>query len=138
MQYKLKKGKFFHHLITSFLLIILAPLLVLLDLFVELYHHVGFPLCGMRLVNRSAYVVIDRHRLQYLNAFDKAACAYCGYANGLFAYWREIGGLTESYWCAIKHQRKPGRKEQSHQKDFLAYGDRDGFEKKFGRTREKK
>jgi hypothetical protein len=132
MQHKLNKGKFFHHLVTTMLLILLAPLFILLDICIELYHRVGFRLCGMQLVKRSAYVVIDRHRLQYLSAFDKAACAYCGYANGLFAYWREIGGRTESYWCAIKHEKKPGRKEQQHQKDFLAYGDKNGFEKKYG------
>jgi hypothetical protein len=138
MQYKLKKGRFFPHLLTSLLFIMLAPPIVLLDILAEVYHHVGFRLCGMPLVKRSAYVIIDRHKLQYLNAFDKVACAYCGYANGLIAYWREVGARTESYWCAIKHQKKPGRKEQAHQKEFLKYGDKRGFEKRYGKANEKK
>jgi hypothetical protein len=43
-------------------------------------------------VRRSTYIVIDRQNLAYLNAIEKANCVYCGYANGVFAYVREIAG----------------------------------------------
>jgi hypothetical protein len=28
------------------------------------------------------------------------------YANGVFAYVREVGSRTEQYWCPIKHARR--------------------------------
>ena len=48
-------------------------------------------------------LVFDRHRLGYLNAIEKVHCVYCGYANGLVAYAREIAARTEQYFCPIKH-----------------------------------
>jgi len=33
---------------------------------------------------------MDRHHLAYLNVIEKLNCEYCGYANGVFAYVREI------------------------------------------------
>ena len=71
---------------------VIVPL-VLLDLFVPK-------------VNRSDYLIFDRHHLAYLNALEKLNCAYCSYANGLIAYVREIAGRTEQYWCPIKHARR--------------------------------
>jgi len=56
-------------------------------------------------VRRRRYVVIDRHTLAYLNGIEKVNCVYCGYANGVIAYVREIAARTEQYWCPIRHAR---------------------------------
>ena len=84
---------------------VIVPL-VLLDLFVSIYQRVCFPVYGIPKVNRSDYLIFDRHHLAYLNALEKLNCAYCSYANGLIAYVREIAGRTEQYWCPIKHARR--------------------------------
>lgn len=110
---------------------ILAPFIIALDIFMEIYHQIGFRLCKIPLVKRKSYVKIDRHKLQYLNWFEKLGCAYCGYANGVIRYMAEIGARTEKHWCAIKHEKTPGFKEQIHQKKFLEYGDKKGYKKKY-------
>ncbi|WP_443147733.1 hypothetical protein [Nitrospira sp.] len=67
---------------TPFIYAMIIPLLVF-DLCVELYQRVVFPLLGLPLLSRQEYIRQDRHRLPYLNPFQKAGCLYCGYANGL-------------------------------------------------------
>ena len=67
---------------------------LLLDVFVSLYQAVCFPIYGIAKINRSDYLVFDRHHLAYLNALEKLNCAYCSYANGLIAYVREIAART--------------------------------------------
>ena len=79
---------------------------VLLDLWLSAYHAICFPLYGIPKVKRSSYIAIDRQHLAYLNVIEKLNCMYCGYANGLIAYTREISSRTEQYWCPIKHARK--------------------------------
>ena len=101
--------------------------LVILDFFLEIYHHVAFPLCGIPIVKRSNYIRIDRQKLAYLSLFDKLGCMYCGYANGFAAYMVKIAGDTEKYWCGIKHKEGSGFVSQPHQKDFLPYGDEQAF-----------
>jgi hypothetical protein len=58
---------------------------------------------------------------------------YCGYANGLLLYVKEIAGRTEKYWCGIMHENKPGFKVQTEQiKDnFARFNDKDDFNKKY-------
>ncbi|MCD4760225.1 hypothetical protein K8R33_05065 [archaeon] len=131
MDHKLHKKKTIQHMLTLIFIIILAPFIILLDLFVEIYHQIGFRLCNIPLVKRKAYILIDRHKLQYLNWFDKLACTYCGYANGFARYIVEIGARTEKYWCAIKHKKTSGFHDQPHQKKFLEYGDKKTYKKKY-------
>jgi hypothetical protein len=99
---------------------------VLLDFWITIYHAVCFPLYRIPKVKRSAYIVIDRQHLAYLNFFEKLNCVYCGYGNGLIAYTREISSRTEQYWCPIKHARKVLGAPPRCQK-FLAYGDSQDF-----------
>lgn len=101
--------------------------LVILDFFMEIYHHVAFPLYGIPIVKRSNYIRIDRQKLAYLSLFDKLSCMYCGYANGFAAYMVRIAGDTEKYWCGIKHKEGNGYIPQPHQKDFLPYGNEQAF-----------
>jgi len=79
---------------------------VALDLFLSVYQFVCFPLYRITRVRRSSYIIIDRHHLGYLNVIEKLNCAYCGYADGLLAYARQIVSRTEMYWCPVKHARK--------------------------------
>ncbi len=101
--------------------------LIIGDLWLELYHRICFPLYGLQYVKRSNYIRIDRHKLKYLNWYQKIGCAYCGYANGWVHYASAIGGETEKYWCGIMHQKYPGFKAPEHHKDFVKYGDEKEF-----------
>jgi len=105
--------------------------LVILDVFLEIYHRICFPLYSIPLVKRRNYIKIDRKKLEYLNLFEKVACSFCGYANGLFAYAVRIAGDSEKYWCSIKHAKKKGFHEPEHHKEFLEYGDKETFNKLF-------
>lgn len=108
--------------------------LVLLDLAVTLYQRICFPVYGIPRVPRRDFIVIDRHHLAYLNALQKLNCVYCGYANGLIAYVREIASRTEAYWCPIKHA---ARVRGAHERydDFMDYGDEDRFIEKWAQIR---
>jgi len=85
--------------------LMLVPM-ALLDLLLGLYQVVCFTAYRIPRVSRSEYIVLDRGDLPYLNAVEKLNCAYCGYANGLAGYFREIAARTEQYWCPIKHARR--------------------------------
>ncbi|MEW6544885.1 MAG: hypothetical protein AB1411_14905 [Nitrospirota bacterium] len=105
--------------------------LVVLDLCLELYHRLVFPLLGVPLVPRNEYIRIDRHKLPYLPTVLKIACAYCGYANGLLQYAVKIAGETEAYFCPIKHQAAAGFHQPAHHEDFVEYGDAGGFRRRW-------
>jgi hypothetical protein len=110
-------------------------ILILLDLVTSLYQAVCFPLYGLKKVKRSEYILIrDRNKLTYLAPLEKLDCMYCGYANGLLLYLKEIAGRTEKYWCGIMHEKKPGFKVQASQveQNFARYGDEEDFKKKYG------
>ncbi len=100
--------------------------LVLLDLAVVLFQAVCFPVYGIAKAVRSEYVVIDRHRLGYLNGIEKLNCAYCGYANGVIAFIHEVASRAEEHWCPIKHARKV-RPPHRRYYDFADYGDAEGY-----------
>ena len=106
----------------------IAPIL-LLDAWISLYQWLCFPLFGIRRVKRGDYIVIDRHKLAYLNGIEKLNCVYCGYANGVVAYVREITGRTETYWCPIKHGSRT-RDAHGHYEDFAGYGDATGYKRR--------
>ena len=103
----------------------IVPLL-LLDLSVQLYQALCFPAYGIARVRRSDYVILDRHRLDYLNGLQKLNCVYCGYANGVIAFAREVAARTEQYWCPIRHSRTPPDPHGRYP-DFVPYGDAEGF-----------
>ncbi|MFQ5658933.1 MAG: hypothetical protein ACE5GZ_00795 [Gammaproteobacteria bacterium] len=93
----------------------------LLDLCLTLYQWLCFPLYRIGKVKRNAYIVIDRHHLKHLNSIERFNCIYCGYANGLLAYAREVAARTEQYWCPIKHARRVlDRHSRYH--DFIDFG----------------
>ncbi len=117
-----------HYLTLPFIYIMIFPL-VILDIFMAIYHTVCFRLYRLPLLKRSNYIKIDRHKLKYLPWWDKMNCAYCGYANGLAHYFTVMAAETEKYWCGIKHQKDPNFIAPVHHQDFLEYGDEKALEK---------
>ena len=116
---------------TLFLALMVIPL-VILDVFVEIYHRICFPLYGIPCVKRSQYIrVTDRAKLPYLTWYEKINCAYCGYANGLLHYVSVIAGKTESYWCAVAHLEGRGYIPTQHEKDFVKYGDEASLRRRY-------
>lgn len=93
----------------------------ILDLAFSLYQAICFRLYRIERVRRSDWIVMDRHRLPYLNAIEKINCVYCGYANGVLAYATEIAARTEQYWCPIKHA-KGTIGTHIRYRNFLEYG----------------
>jgi hypothetical protein len=123
-------------LLTMPLIYGMALPLMILDLSVSLYQLGCFTAWGVVRVKRSEYVVIDRHRLGYLNPVQKLNCVFCGYGNGVIAYAREITARTEQYWCPIKHALKV-KGSHDRYRDFQAYGDAEGYVASSGAYRER-
>ena len=100
--------------------------LLILDVSATVYQYVCFFVYGIPRVRRSDYLVIDRHRLPYLNAFEKLHCVYCSYANQLIEYAREINSRSEQFFCPIKHARRT--LDPHHRTErFFGYGDARGL-----------
>lgn len=123
----IRESNFFHLLFSPVIYLQIVPL-VLLDLTVSLYQFIIFPVYGIAKVPRDDFIAVDRHHLLYLNGIEKLNCAFCGYANGLLAYSREIAGRSEEYWCPIKHARNTKGQHRRYY-SFAEYGDADGFQK---------
>ena len=137
MEYrKFAKKRFWIHMISMPIIWAPLPVIIVLDIVGEIYHHICFPMYGIPKVKRKDYVqIIDRGRLQYLNWFEKLGCMYCGYVNGLSAYAVEIAARTETYWCGIIHEAKPNVRVKQHQikHNFTKFGDEEDFNKKYPR-----
>jgi hypothetical protein len=99
-----------------------------LDLAVGIYQAICFPIYKIEKVKRSDYIIIDRHRLKYLNAIEKLNCLYCSYFNGLMGYVTEISARTEQYWCPIRHATML-KSMHGKYKNFYDYGDSKNFRK---------
>lgn len=100
--------------------------IVLLDLAVMAYQAICFPIYRIPKVRRRDYLVFDRNHLAYLNAIEKFNCAYCSYANGMAAFFREVAARTEVYWCPIKQARRV-LGPHPHYQGFADFGDAEGF-----------
>ena len=124
----------FFRFTTGPLLWLPLPFIIMLDLVCELYQFICFPIYRIEKVKRSEYILItDRNKLKYLNPMEKIGCMYCGYANGVLRYIKEIAGRTEKYWCGIMHENKPGfRKPEDHiSRNFAKFGDKKDFHDKY-------
>ncbi|MFH1770002.1 MAG: hypothetical protein ABH828_00415 [archaeon] len=127
MKYREHPENSFGHWVSTPIIYFQAIPLVLLDISMELYHRICFPLYGLPLVERSKYIKIDRHKLKYLTPMQKLGCVYCGYANGLLPYATKIAAETEKYWCGIQHQKSKDFKPPEHHKKFFRFGDEKAF-----------
>lgn len=116
-------------LLTAPVIWSIAIPLALLDLMATLYQRLCFPIYDIPPVHRSEFVVIDRHKLAYLNWIEKLNCIYCGYGNGVLAYVREIASRTEERWCPIKHAR-PVKKPHPRYEGFVDFEDADSYRQK--------
>lgn len=126
---------------TDVLMILTAPVIyslfvpaLIMDLFVQLYQDICFPVYGIPKVKRSDYIKNDRHRLQYLTSVKKVNCAYCAYFNGVIAFVREVAGRTEQYWCPIKHATRPKDRHEKYE-NFIPYGDDINLERRWEEKR---
>ncbi|MGO9135364.1 MAG: hypothetical protein ACLP8A_15135 [Methylovirgula sp.] len=109
---------------------------VILDGWISLYQAICFRAYRIARVRRSDYMVFDRQHLAYLNWIEALNCLYCGYANGVIAYAREIGSRTEQYWCPIKHALRVTDPHLRYYQ-FLEYGDADGYRARLEEFRER-
>ncbi len=100
--------------------------LMLLEGWACLYQAICFRAYRIPRVNRSGYIVLDRRHLAYLNWIEALNCVYCGYANGVIAYVREIASRTEQYWCPIKHAVRVTDPHLRYY-EFLEFGDAEGY-----------
>jgi hypothetical protein len=133
LQRGLKTGLFKYITGATILSVVTAPVIyagilpmLALDLFLWIYQSICFPVYRIPKVRRSDYLELDRGDLPYLNLVEKVNCAYCGYANGLAAYYREITARTEQYWCPIKHARRI-QAAHSRYPNFFEYGDAESY-----------
>jgi hypothetical protein len=117
------------NLLTAPVIYSMVVPIALLDLWISLYQTICFRAYGIARVRRSTYIVIDRQHLAYLNSIEKLNCVYCGYANGVFAYVREIAGRTEQYWCPIRHAKRV-HAPHAHYRHFIDYGDAEGYRRR--------
>jgi hypothetical protein len=124
----LRESNPLHLLIAPVIYSLIVPIAVL-DAWISLYQAICFPVFGIARVRRDAYIVFDRQHLAYLNLIEKMNCGYCGYANGVLAYVREIAGRTEQYWCPIRHAKRL-RAPHSHYREFVDYGDASGYQRR--------
>jgi len=107
---------------------------VFLDLIITIYQMICFPVYGIPKVRRSDFILLDRHRLAYLNLIEKMNCLYCAYANGVFAFVTEVAARTEQYWCPIKHALRM-KGVHSRYQYFFDYGDAEGYRRQIEQVR---
>ncbi|MBO9379992.1 hypothetical protein GG804_24790 [Sphingomonas histidinilytica] len=122
-------------LVSPIIYSVIVPLL-LLDAWMSAYQAICFRVYRIPRVRRSDYIVMDRGQLSYLNWIEALNCLYCGYANGLIGYVREIASRTEQYWCPIKHALRITDPHQRYY-EFLEYGDAGGYRARLCEFRER-
>ncbi len=71
--------------------------------------------------------MIDRRPLEHLGPLERVNCVYCGYANGVLGYAREIAARTEQSRCPIKHARRVLGIHDRHAA-FMEYGEAKEFQ----------
>ena len=127
MKYITVKHRLPRHILTTPVIFLAIVPIIILDLYVEIFHRFAFPFYKIPYVKRKNYIRIDRHKLSYLNPLQKLYCAYCGYSNGILQYWIRIFGETEKYWCGIQHSEGKGFLPQSHHSEFIKYDNKEEY-----------
>ena len=139
---EVKKGLISYICGSSLMTVLTVPFIyflffpaIFLDISVSIYQLVCFSIYRIPKVKRSDYIVFDRQHLRYLNLIERINCTYCSYINGMIAYVREVGSLTEQYWCPIRHALKVRGQHQRHY-NYLPYGDAESYHRKLRSLRE--
>lgn len=132
LQY-LKSARIKHILVSPIVYSLIIPILFI-DISVTLYQQICFRVFGIPLVDRKEYFIFDRQKLEYLNFIEKFNCNYCSYADGVFAYIREVIAKTEQYWCPIKHSK---RRYLPHNREagFTDFGDAKAYKTRLNELR---
>ncbi len=112
---------------APFIYSMIVPLF-LLHVWTQIYQQIAFRLYGMEPVDQRKFITDQRWKLQYLNFLEQINCLYCGYANGVIAFVKEVSIETEKMWCPIKDKRFPER-ELEHRQEFAVYGDEQSLKK---------
>jgi len=120
-----RTSKFFNVISAPIIYSMILPI-ALLDLFLSIYQALCFRLYGIKRVKRSDYMIIDRQHLIYLNIVERFNCVYCGYANGVLSFAREILARSEQYWCPIKHAEKLIDPHDRYV-DFISFGESENY-----------
>lgn len=123
------------HVITAPVIYSMILPILFVDITVTVYQIICFPVYRVKKVPRSDFIAIDRHHLSYLNVIERLNCVYCGYANGVAGYFREVAARTEEYWCPIKHAKRIKSPHSKYQ-NFADYGDADGYRRLTGKKQE--
>jgi len=131
MEFLRDKTKTAHHILSIPFIYGCAIWLFALDIFIEIYHRICFPLYGLEYVKRSNYFRFDRAKLPYLTPLQKFNCLYCSYGNGLMKYATQIVARTEQYWCGIQHKGDLDFEAPNHHGQFVEYGNEKAFKEKF-------
>ena len=66
MKYLEKRKSILKLIVIPIVSSLIIPLAVT-DIWIEIYHHICFPIYKIPLIKRSRYIKIDRHKLKYLN-----------------------------------------------------------------------
>ncbi|EDY18668.1 conserved hypothetical protein [Chthoniobacter flavus Ellin428] len=126
---------------STFLVLLTAPIIwfclipiAFLDLVITIYQALCFGIYGIPKVRRDDYILLDRHRLAYLNVLEKLNCEYCAYGNGVLAYAAEVAARTEQYWCPIKHALRV-KSIHSRYRFFFDYGDAEHYRQQIEQVR---
>lgn len=125
----------FSLILTPVIYSLIVPL-ALLDAWLWIYQAACFPVYGIQKVDRARFIVLDRGLLKYLNGIQRFNCQYCGYANGVIGYAREVASRTEQYFCPIKHAARRAGAHQRYE-DFLEYGDAEGYRANWKKLRDR-
>jgi len=63
--------------------------LIHLTTIVVLYQWLLAPFKALRKFRMRDYIILDRNRIEGMNAFDRFNCEFCGYANGSTRLWND-------------------------------------------------
>lgn len=128
MEYKRHPERIAQHFLGGPIIYVMIVPLLFLDICLEIYHRLCFPLYGIPPLKRSQYFQFDRHKLRYLTRWEKINCTYCTYTNGLLLYASMVVSATEQYWCSIKNKKDTLHVPSPYHEKFLEYGDKKRFD----------
>jgi len=137
MKYLKTPHRFLRHLPTLPIIYLAVFPMMMMDVWVEIYHRFCFPFYNIPYLKRKHYIRIDRHKLSYLNFLQKLNCVYCGYANGIVNYWSAIFAETEKYWCGIQHKENGTYTPPLHHEELIEFGDEKAYKEVYSKSKTK-
>ena len=129
-----QKGRWALFLSMPFIYAMVIPFFII-HVCTEIYQAICFPLYGIKTIDSNKYIRDQRWKLQYLSWSEKLNCLYCGYANGVIEFVKEVANETERAWCPIKDKIPQEAIELHHREAFAGYGDEAELEEYFDKKR---